>query len=179
MTKARNLADNALTTVSPTELGYVDGVTSPIQTQIDAKAPSSLPTLTSPVVISPEERFTISATAATGTVQFDADTQGVLYYTTNSSGNWTLNVRGTNSTTLASKLAVGDALTISFIATNSTAYYMTALTIDGNAQTVKYTGGTAPSAGNASSTDVYQFTIVKTAATPTYTVLGAGPVKYA
>jgi len=38
MTKARNLADNALTTVSPTELGYVDGVTSPIQTQLDAKA---------------------------------------------------------------------------------------------------------------------------------------------
>jgi hypothetical protein len=38
MTKARNLADNALTTVSPTELGYVDGVTSSIQTQLDAKA---------------------------------------------------------------------------------------------------------------------------------------------
>jgi hypothetical protein len=37
MTKARNLADNALTTVSPTELGYVDGVTSAIQTQIDGK----------------------------------------------------------------------------------------------------------------------------------------------
>jgi len=136
-------------------------------------------TATAPVLISPEERMTISATAATGTINFDADTQGVLYYTTASSANWTLNVRGTNSTTLASKLAVGDSVTISFIATNTTAYYMTALTIDGNAQTVKYSGGTAPSAGNASSTDVYQFTIIKTAATPTYTVLGAGPVKYA
>jgi hypothetical protein len=56
---------------------------------------------------------------------------------------------------------------------------MTALTIDGNAQTVKYPGGTAPAAGNASSVDVYSFTIIKTAATPTYTVLGAGPIKYA
>jgi hypothetical protein len=37
MTKARNLADNALTTVSPTELGYLDGVTSAVQTQLDAK----------------------------------------------------------------------------------------------------------------------------------------------
>jgi hypothetical protein len=55
---------------------------------------------------------------------------------------------------------------------------MTSLTIDGNAQTVKYSGGTAPSAGNASAVDVYQFTIIKTAATPTYTVFGAGPVKY-
>jgi hypothetical protein len=136
--------------------------------------------LTASILVSPEERTTVSATAATGTVQFDADTQGVLYYTTNASGNWTLNVRGSGSTTLASKLATNDSLTISFLVTQgSTAYYMTALTIDGNAQTVKYSGGTAPSAGNASAIDVYTFTIIKTAATPTYTVLGAGPVKYA
>jgi hypothetical protein len=56
------------------------------------------------------------------------------------------------------------------------AYYMTALTIDGNAQTVKYSGGTAPAAGNASAVDIYTFTIVKTASA-TYTVFGAGPVK--
>lgn len=136
--------------------------------------------LTASILVSPEERTTVSATAATGTVQFDADTQGVLYYTTNASANWTLNVRGTSGTTLTSKLAVGDSLTISFLVTQgSTAYYMTALTIDGNAQTVKYSGGTAPSAGNASSVDIYTFTIIKTAGTPTYTVFGAGPIKYA
>jgi len=39
MSKARDLANagTALTTVSPTELGYLDGVTSAVQTQIDAK----------------------------------------------------------------------------------------------------------------------------------------------
>jgi len=138
------------------------------------------PTETAPVVISPEERTTIAATAATGTVNYDADTQGVLYYTTSASANWTLNVRGSGSTTLASKLATNDSVTISFlVTTGATAYYMTALTIDGNAQTVKYSGGTAPAAGNASAVDAYSFTIIKTAATPTYTVLGAGPVKYA
>jgi hypothetical protein len=180
MTKARNLADNALTTVSPTELGYLDGVTSAVQTQIDAKAASNLPTLTGPIVISPEERTTISATAATGTVHFDADTQGVLYYTSNATGDWTLNLRGSGSTTLASKLATNDSLTISFlVTTGSTAYKHSALTIDGNAQTVRWSGGTAPAAGNASSLDAYIFTIIKTAATPAYTVLGAGPVKYA
>jgi hypothetical protein len=43
MTKARDLANasTALSAVSATELGYVDGVTSAIQTQMDAKAPSS------------------------------------------------------------------------------------------------------------------------------------------
>ena len=182
MTKARDLAGagSAFAAVNATELGYLDGVTSAVQTQIDAKASSSLPTLTGPVVISPEERTTVSATAAATTVQFDADTQGVLYYTTAATADWTLNVRGTNSTTLASKLATNDSVTISFlVTTGSTAYKHTALTIDGNAQTVKWSGGTAPSAGNASAVDAYSFTIVKTAATPTYTVFGAGPIKYA
>ena len=66
MTKARDLANSAaaFASVSATELGYVDGVTSAIQTQMDAKAPSSTAvtltgtqtltnkTLTSPVIAS-------------------------------------------------------------------------------------------------------------------------------
>ncbi len=183
MSKARDLANagTALTTVSATELGYLDGVTSAVQTQINTKAASAGPTLTSPIVISPEERTTVSATAAATTVNFDAVTQGVLYYTTNASANWTLNVRGDSSTTLNSILATGDALTVSFLVTNgATAYYQTAFNIDGTTSgvTVEYSGGTAPASGNASSVDVYTFTIIKTASA-TYTVFGAGPIKYA
>ena len=153
MTKARDLANagTALTTVSATELGYLDGVTSAVQTQMDAKlatttaastyAPLSAPTLTAPVVISPEERMTVSATAATGTINFDADTQGVLYYTSNASADWTLNVRGSSGTTINSKLATGDSTTVAFLVTNgSTAYKHSALTIEGSAQTVKWSG---------------------------------------
>jgi hypothetical protein len=137
------------------------------------------PTITSgtsnnSVLISPEERTTVSATAATGTVNFDAATQSVLYYTTNASANWTLNIRGTSGTTLTSMLAVGDAITVVFLNTNgATAYYPTVYQIDGVAVTPKWQGGTAPSAGNASSIDSYSLTIIKTAATPTYTVLGS------
>jgi len=120
-------------------------------------------TLTSPVIISPEERTTVSATAATGTVNFDTLTQGVLYYTTNASANWTLNVRGDSGTTLNSSLVTGDAITIAFLVTQgSTAYYNSAFTIDGNSVTPKWQGGTAPTAGNASSVDAYVYTIVKT-----------------
>jgi hypothetical protein len=137
-------------------------------------------TINAPVIISPEERVTVSATAAATTVQFDVITQGVLYYTSNATANWALNVRGNSGTTLTSGLSVGDSCTISFlVTTGATAYYLSSLTIDGNAQTVKWTNGTAPTAGNASSVDAYQFTIVKTAATPTYTVFGSGPIKYA
>ena len=131
-------------------------------------------TNTGSVLVSPEERTTVSATAATGTVNFDAATQGVLYYTTNSSANWTLNVRGSSSVTLSSMLAVGDAITVVFLATNgATAYYPTVYQIDGSAVTPKWQSGVAPTAGNASSIDAYSLTIIKTAATPTYTVLGS------
>lgn len=165
--------------VDSTEIGYLDGVTSAIQTQLNAKASTTSPTLTTPVVVSPEERTTVSATAATGTINFDAVTQGVLYYTSNASANWTLNVRGNSGATLNSVLATGDAITVSFLVTNgATAYYQTAFQIDGTSVTPKWSGGTAPASGNASSIDAYAFTIIKTASA-TYTVLGAGPIKYA
>lgn len=181
MTKARDLANagTALTSVSATELGYLDGVTSAVQTQINTKANSASPTISNPVLLSPEERMTVSATAATGTINFDTLTQGVRYFTSNASADWTLNVRGNSGTPLNSIINTDDAITISFLVTNgATAYKHSALTIDGSAQTVKWSGGTAPSAGNASSIDAYSFTIIKTASA-TYTVLGAGPIKYA
>ena len=142
-------------------------------------------TLTSPAIntgylTSPKEYWTIAASAATGTIQFDCLTQGVLYYTTASSANWTLNFRGNSGTTLNSLMNTGDAFTVNFLATNTTAYYQsTAVTVDTNATvTVKWSGGTAPSAGNASAVDVYSYTIVKTGASA-FTVLCAGPIKYA
>jgi hypothetical protein len=136
------------------------------------------PVLTTPILKSPEERLTVSATAATGTVNFDALTQGVLYYTTDASANWTLNVRGDGSTTLNDSLVTGDSITIVFLVTQgATAYYGSALTIDGSAITPKYITGTAFSAGNASSIDSYVYTIIKTGSA-TFTVL-ASQTKFA
>jgi hypothetical protein len=135
-------------------------------------------TLSNKVLLTPEERTTISATAATGTVNFDASTQGILYYTTNASANWTLNVRGNSGTTLNSIMATGDSLTITFMVTQgSTAYYASALTIDGASVTPKYQGGTAFIAGNVSSIDAYTYSIVKTGSA-TYTVF-ASQTKFA
>jgi hypothetical protein len=142
-------------------------------------------TLTSPVtnnpyLTSPKEKTTVSATAATGTIQFDLLTQGTLYYTTNASGNFTINFRGNSSTTLDSLMNVGDSWTAIFLNTNgSTPYYQsTAVTVDTSATvTAKWTGGTAPAAGNASAIDGYSYTIIKTA-TSTFTVL-CGTVKFA
>ena len=140
-------------------------------------------TLTSPVINTatvhnsilkaPQERTTVSATAATGTINFDASTQGVLYYTTNASANWTLNVRGSSSASLDSILTTGDSITVAFLAAQgSTAYYQSAFQIDGSAVTPKWQGGTAPAAGNVSSTDSYVFTIIKTGSAA-FTVFGS------
>jgi hypothetical protein len=127
------------------------------------------------VFISPEERCTVSATAATGTIAFNISTQGVLYYTTNATANFTLNFTNVNT-----NLAVGDSVSCVFLNTNgATPYYASAFQIDGSAVTPKWVGGTAPSSGNASSIDSYSFTIIKTAATPTYTVLAGGATKFA
>jgi hypothetical protein len=114
-------------------------------------------------LITAGEKTTVSATAATGTVQFDILTQGVLYYTTNASGNWTLNIRGDGSNTLNSVMATGETRTITFLATQGgTAYYQSALTIDGSSVTPKWQNGTTPSSGNTSGIDIYVLTIIKT-----------------
>lgn len=119
------------------------------------------------------ETATISATAATGTINYDVTTQAVLYYTTNASANWTVNFRGSSGTSLNTLMATGESVTVAFLVTQgATAYYNNAVQVDGASVTPKYQGGTAWSAGNASSIDAYTYTIVKTA-NATFTVFAA------
>lgn len=119
------------------------------------------------------EPTTVSATAATGTINYDVTTQSVLYYTTNASANWTVNFRGSSGTSLNTLMATNDTIAVTFMVTQgATAYYNSAVTIDGNAITPKWQGGTAPTSGNASSVDVYNYVITKTASA-TYTVLAS------
>lgn len=117
-----------------------------------------------------EEDVNVVASAATGTINFDVSTASVWYYTSNATANHTLNFRYSSGATLSSVLAVGDAITLVWLNTNgATAYYPNVIQIDGSAVTPKVPA--AISAGNASAIDAYVFTIIKTAATPTYTVL--------
>jgi len=109
------------------------------------------------------ETTTISATAATGTINYDVTTQSVLYYTSNASANWTVNFRASSGTSLNTLMSTGQSVTVTFLVTNgSTAYYNNVVQVDGSSVTPKYQGGTAWSAGNASSIDAYTYTIVKT-----------------
>jgi hypothetical protein len=109
------------------------------------------------------EVATVSATAATGTINYDVTTQSVLYYTSNASGNFTVNFRGSSGTSLNTIMATGESLSVTFLVTNaSTAYYNSAVQVDGSSVTPKWQGGTAPTSGNASSIDSYTYVILKT-----------------
>ena len=109
------------------------------------------------------EKVTTSATAATGTINYDVITQAVLNYTSDAAANFTVNLRGDGSTALNAIMDTGESITVAFIVKNgSTPYYNNAFQIDGSSVTPEWQGGAAPSAGNASSLDVYSYTVIKT-----------------
>ena len=136
---------------------------------------SATVTQTYSVLLAPEERWNIAAVSAGSSVNLDILTSAVWYYTSSSSSNWTLNVRGGASTSLNDLLTTGDSITTVFFATNGTTpFYQTALLVDGatSGVSVKWQNGVAPSAGNTSSIDIYSFTIAKTA-NATFTAFGS------
>ena len=127
----------------------------------------------------PIEGWYINSTAFAGyNAYLQTNNSAVHYLTTASTANGTLNITAASGVTLNSIMATGQAITFSLLITNTTAYYANAYQVDGSAVTPKWSGGTAPSAGNASAVDIYQFTILKTG-NAAFTVLAAGPIKYA
>lgn len=115
-------------------------------------------------IISVSTSFVNANVSANGTV---------IFMTVNMAAATTVNVRGDASTTFDSLVAVNETVTVVFMFTNgATAYINNVFQIDGAPQTVKWNGGSAPTAGTANAIDVYSYTIIKTAAN-TYTVLGS------
>jgi hypothetical protein len=120
------------------------------------------------------EVSTVSATAATGTINYDITTQSVLYYTSNASANWTTNFRASSGTSLNTALATGQSVTVAFLVTQgATAYFNNVVQVDGTTSgvTTRWIGG-APTAGNASGIDSYRYLIIKTGSA-TFTVLAS------
>ena len=155
--------------------GDVTGLTAGAGITITS-ATGPVPTIslsTNPTLTSPKETVDIQASAATGTVNIDVVTSSVEVLTVNATGNWTTNVRGNGSTTLNSIMAVGEQISVVLQSPNGvSAFYPTGFTIDSSVVVPRWLGGSAPSAGNANSTDVYVYTIIKTASA-TYTVLAS------
>jgi hypothetical protein len=120
------------------------------------------------------ENVNLVAAAPGTTTEYYVNNGSIQYYTVAAANNWTLDIAFSSTTTLNTALAVGQSVTIAFLATQgATAYYNSAVTIDGASVTPSWQGGSAPTSGNASGTDIYTYTIIKTAATPTYSVFAS------
>ena len=118
------------------------------------------------------EGVTVSSTFQT-TLNYNCNTQAVYYSTGAATDNFTVNLRGDASNSLNASLEIGESITVALLsAQNNTTYYNNVIQVDGTTVTAIWQGGSAPTTGNASSTDVYSYTAIKTAAS-TYTVLAS------
>lgn len=97
----------------------------------------------------------------------------VHFHTVAATANWIDRITHSGTTTLNTVMAIGDTITVAHVTTQgATAFFLTAIQVDGVATPIKWQGGTVPAAGNVSGNDVYTFTLIKTAAA-TFTVLGS------
>jgi hypothetical protein len=111
--------------------------------------------------------------AGNATIQIDLANAAVYYFTTAATGNWTVNFRMSSGTFLNSGMGTNESVSAVVMATQgSSPYYSNATQVDGVTVTPKWQDGVTPIAGSASSVDIYNYTIIKTA-NATYTVLGS------
>lgn len=123
------------------------------------------------------EKATITAAAPAATTALNWIDTPVVWYTTNTANAFTVNIRGNASTTLNSRLAINEAASMVLMVNcaNATHFAASTIQIDGVTTnvTTRWQGGSAPTSGNSGSIDAYIFTVIKTAATPAYTVLAS------
>ena len=117
------------------------------------------------------EHVTVTAGKLSDAANLDLANGNVFLFTTAESTTATPNLRYDASTTLNSKMAVGDVVTVVLITTANASAFCAQLTIDGAAVTENWVGGSAPSDGGSSGVDIHSYTIIKTASA-TWTVIG-------
>ena len=91
----------------------------------------------------------------------------IHYFTTEETTTCTPNIRVSSSTSLNSVMSDGDAVTVTVITTADATGYSANWTIDGNAVTEEWVGGSAPSEGGSDGLDIYVLTIICTHSTNT------------
>lgn len=155
----------------------VDG--SAVATSIDYKLNNTVATLTgtqtltnktlmSPVieeaqVVNLLEKFTRVTTAAPTQIDVDMVTgNNLIIYTTNASADFQARLLYNGSTSPYLSFPANTSFTFALaVKQGATAYkHLSTISIDGANKTVAWQGGTAPSAGNANSYDLYVFTVL-------------------
>ena len=103
-----------------------------------------------------------SATSTSGSTNLYVNSGAIVRFSVDQTGNRTFNFVGDATTALNDIMTSLEVLTLAVLLPNgATPYYVSTVQIDGVAVTPKWSGGSAPTAGNANSTDIYSFTIFK------------------
>ena len=88
-------------------------------------------------------------------------------FTTAESTTSTPSIKYNATTNLKDKMSVGESVVVTLITTANASAYSANITIDGDAVTVNWVGGSAPSGGGSSGVDIHTFTIIKVASSGT------------
>ena len=112
--------------------------------------------------------------ALNGEFDFELENGHIQRYSAATGGNYFPDFRVSSSQSLSSVMDVGDVISVTLIVASSSHYCTTGIKIDDSTSNldIDWVGGSAPSAANGSGFDIYAFTIMKTAATPAYHIIG-------
>jgi len=110
-----------------------------------------------------KEGVNITADTLSNNPNVDLSNGMVHLFTTQETTTSTPNIRFDGSTSLNSKMSVGEAITVVTIVTAAASGYSAQLTIDGSSVTESWFNGSAPAKGGSSGYDVYNRHIIKTA----------------
>ena len=107
------------------------------------------------------EKCNITAGKLSGNQDIDLLDGMVHYFSTQETTTAVPNLRESASRTLGDAVNTGDIVTVNIITTAAAAGYSAQLTIDSNAVTEEWIGGSAPSAGSADGLDIYVYTCIR------------------
>lgn len=117
-------------------------------------------TLTNATLRAPIETWNVISGAAGGALTINYQDGAGHVWTSNTTSNMTINLRGDGSTSLYDLMPLGSAITlVTIFPMGATPYYVTSFSIDGAAQTVYWAGDDEPTSGNANSSEMYFWTV--------------------
>ena len=121
-----------------------------------------------------EEGKQDGSTSLNGEFDFLLENGHVQRFSAATGGNYFPDFKVSSSKSLSSIMDVGDAVSVMLIVASSSHYCTTGIKIDNSTSNldIDWVGGAAPSAANGSGFDIYSFTIIKTASTPAYHIIG-------
>ena len=106
------------------------------------------------------ENVEITAGKLSDNTNIDLEDGMIHYFTTQETTTCTPNIRVSSSKSLNDVMTAGEAITVTVITTAAAGGYSANWTIDGNAVTEEWVGGSAPSAGGSDGLDIYCLTII-------------------